>query len=53
MREGLPTSGPENPANPVVASVETGMRDSRFQIPYPEMTVRRKVTSSHFVLFVK
>jgi hypothetical protein len=29
------------------------MRDSRFKIPYPEMTVRRKVTSTHFVLFVK
>jgi hypothetical protein len=36
-----------------IGTIETEMRDSRFKIPYPEMTVRRKVTSPHFVLFVK
>ncbi len=51
MREGLPTSGSET--RRIIGTVETEMHDSRFKIPYPEMTVQRKVTSPHFVLFVK
>jgi hypothetical protein len=51
MHEELPTRGSET--RRTIGTVKTEMRDSRFKIPYPEMTVRRKVTSTHFVLFVK